>query len=166
MKTTALSSFLVALSVIVGMQTVSHSQVQSTTTQASNGATEKLTISLTSTHGVSTSAQMSPGFSVETRAAMNIDSGSFTNQNFGQGASGSFSGTAGGTQGVSSENVVKFAPGTVYEVMIKPRSLSEGQIPSILDTASGSASGSVNTTLTIESTQSAFTNSFIQQFQR
>jgi hypothetical protein len=151
-----LSALLPALSVKAQSQT---------STQSSDGTSQKLTVSLTSTHGVSTSAQMSPDFDVTTSAKMIIRPDSFSTQAAADGASAAFTpGLGGGSQGISGVNQVNFGAGTEYSVNIKPRELGPGEAPSILGTASGSAVGTTNTSLTIESTQSSFVNTLTQQF--
>lgn len=158
--TAAAAVFFSALG--VPKQVLAQSQ---TTMQSSDGTSQKLTVSLSSTHGVSTSAQMSPDFTVSTSAKMIIGPDSSATQSAADGISAILNaGSGGATQGITGKNVVNFGPGTEYAVTITPKELGANESRSIVGTASGSAMGTANTTLTIESTQSAFINTLTQQF--
>ena len=137
-----------------------------TVTQSNEGSSQKLSVSLTSTHGVSTSAQMSPDFDVTTNAKMIIGPGSYSTQSSADGASAAFTpGVGGATKGITGINQINFGTGTEYSVNITPREMGANEARSILGTAAGTAVGTTNTTLTIESTQSSFINTLMQQFQ-
>ena len=161
----AISAFIPAILLSAVFATASAKAQTQTVTQSNDGTSQKLSVSLTSTHGVSTSAQMSPDFDVTTSAKMIIGPGSFSTQASADGASAAFTpGLGGATQGITGMNQVNFGTGTEYSVTITPRELGPNETRSILGTASGSAVGTTNTTLTIESTQSSFINSLTQQF--
>ena len=157
-----------ALLLFVGLSGLLHMGVARAQTQSqstSSGNTERFTISLTNTHGVSSSAQMTPDFDVKTTAKMIIGPGSTSSQTNADGALAVLEPGRGASQGVSGFTQVNFGEGTQYEVTITPRALADGEKRTFLGTASGSASGSTSTSLTIDSTQSAFVNTLIQNFQ-
>lgn len=164
MKFSLLRSLLLVAG-LSGLLGVGAAQAQTQSSSTNSGDSQRFTVSLTNTHGVSTSAQMTPDFDVKTTAKMIIGPGSSSNQTSADGALAILEPGRGASQGISGFTQVNFGDGTQYEVTITPRELADGEKRNFLGTASGSASGSTNTTLTIESTQSSFVNTLIQNFQ-
>lgn len=150
-----------------------YAQATQTNTNSTTGTTNRLSVTISNTNGVSSSATMTPNFDVYTSAKLVVgpDSTSFqeisdptaalgNTGNTPGSASSSASGTA---QGASSIGNIKYGEGTAYEVRITPKDI-DGQPKETYSTAQGSASGNVTTQLVIESTSSSFVNAFFSSF--
>ena len=158
----SLSSLFIGI-LLLATSSSAHTQ---TVTQSNEGSSQKFSVSLTSTHGVTTSAQMTPDFDVTTSAKMAIGPGSSSSQTSADGTSATFTpGLGGASKGITGINKINFGTGTEYSVIITPRDSIKNESRSVVGIASGSAVGTTNTTLTIDSTQSSFFNTLMQQFQ-
>lgn len=154
-------------------------QLSENTNNQSKGSSNSFTITVTSTHGVQTSASRTPDFKVETYGNMVVGKDSTSIQENKDGASGTMtSGNGIGeglTGGVSGMQRINFGEGTRYEVKIIPKSDSEicpnGTGPSTgctipeIGNANASSTGSTTTSITVTSTETSFVNSFIKSFQ-
>ena len=161
------------------------SQLSEETNNRSEGSSNSFTITVTSTHGISTSTSRTPDFNVEAYGNMVIGEGSTSIQENKDGTTG-FMSSGGGeglgqTVGVSGMQRIEFVPGscdasnnctgTYYRTKITSKDNDEicanvvGQcdIPSI-GNASASAVGSTSTAITVNATESSFVNSFIKSF--
>ena len=152
-------------------------QLTENTNNQTRGSSSSFTITVTSTHGVQTSASRTPDFKVETYGNMVVGPGSTSIQENKDGASGTMSSGSGigegQTGGVSGMQRINFGEGTRYEVKIIPKSdqeicpdgvgVSGCSIPEI-GNASASSTGSTTTSITVNSTESSFVNTFIKSF--
>jgi hypothetical protein len=157
--------------------------------QNTTGESNRLTVTLTSTHGVSASSTATPDYSADVKANMSIGAGSGTSTQVSDTVAASIasgSGTRTGIQDISlgADGITRtpvadttvgasgFAKGlggsttlnlegSNYSVIIKPR---DGITPTSSGIATGQASGSASTILQIDSTHSAFVNTFLQAF--
>jgi hypothetical protein len=160
------------------LPSAAQAQLSENTNNESRGSSNSFTITVTSTHGVQTSASRTPDFKVETYGNMVVGPGSTSIQENKDGASGVMSSGSGigegQTGGVSGMQRINFGEGTRYEVKIIPKTDSEicpngtgaatgCTIPEI-GNANASSSGSTTTSITVTSTESSFVNSFIKSF--
>jgi hypothetical protein len=152
-----------------------YSQVKENTNNESRGSSNSFTITINSTHGIQSSASRTKDFKVETYGNMVVDKDSTSIQTNNDGSNGymkSSEGDAiGQTVGVSGMQRIKFGEGTRYEVKIIPKTDSElcpdpskDCILPELGTASASSTGSTSTSITVNSTESSFVNTFIRSF--
>lgn len=182
---------LAALSVFAASSSFAQQQVPTGTvnTQDTKGESNRLTVTLTSTHGVSASSSATPDYMTDIKANMVIAPGSGTNTQVSDTVAASLalgSGSKTGIQdmalggdgitrtpaGDNSIGASGFAKGlggsttlnldgSNYTVIIKPK---EGVTPNTSSIASGQASGSATTTMQIDATNSSFVNTFMQSF--
>jgi len=152
-------------------------QLSENTNNQSRGSSNSFTITVTSTHGIQTSASRTPDFRVETYGNMVVGPGSTSIQENKDGANGTMSSGSGigegQTGGVSGMQRINFGEGTRYEVKIIPKTDQEicpngvgvagCTIPEI-GNANASSTGSTTTSITVNSTESSFVNSFIKTF--
>jgi len=152
-----------------------NAQLNENTNNESRGSSNSFTITINSTHGIQTSASRTPDFSVETYGNMVIGAGSTSIQENKDGSSGYM--TSGGgegvgqTVGVSGMQRVNFGEGTRYEVKIIPKTDAEicpasavnCIIPDI-GNANASSTGTTSTSITVNSTESSFVNTFVRNF--
>lgn len=153
-------------------------QLSENTNNQSKGSSNSFTITVTSTHGIQSSASRTPDFKVETYGNMVVGPGSTSVQQNSDGASGVMS-SGGGlgegqTTGISGMQRINFGEGTRYEVKIIPKSDLEicpngtgadkgCTIPDI-GNASASSTGTTTTSITVNSTESSFVNTFVKSF--
>lgn len=150
-------------------------QLNENTNNVSRGSSNTFTITINSTHGIQSSASRTPDFAVETYGNMVIGPDSTSVQQNSDGTSG-YMKTGGGeglgqTVGVSGMQRINFGEGTRYEVKIIPKSDQEicptgasgCTIPEI-GNANASSVGSTSTTISVNSTESSFVNTFIKSF--
>lgn len=175
--TSKFNRFLILIPFIV-LNFSCRSVAQTATQVDSNGSSQKFTVTLSQTHGVSTSVQRTPDMNVTTTAVLVLGPGSSTQQTTADGTSGGLKQSTGGTDstgsalvsgqgvtsGISGLSQVNYGDGTLYKVEITPKDLLSNENVPRLGTASGSAAGSTSTTLSIESTNTNFVNSLIQAF--
>ena len=153
------------------------------TSNTSTGSSNRLTISITNTSGVQSSASMTPNFDVYTSAKLVVAPGSTSAQDIidpqaaisaNSGSTGSTfsSGAQGIANGAGSSSKVIMDEST-YEVRITPKYLCTGDSDCTTgtaidklsyNTASGSASGNITNTLSIDSTSSNFVNTFVSNY--
>lgn len=145
------------------------------TNNESKGSSNSFTITINSTHGIQTNASRTPDFKVETYGNMVVGPGSTSIQENKDGSSGYMNSGGGSgegqTVGVSGMQRINFGDGTRYEVKIIPKSDSEicppesvgCKIPEI-GNASGSSVGTTSTSITVNSTESSFVNTFVRSF--
>lgn len=152
-----------------------YAQQQTITDNANSGSSQRFSLSINQTHGVSATATMTPDMMVKTTAILNVDSGSFTSQDSNTGTSASMTPNSMGTNGLSGSTTVRYGNGTTYSVEIGPRTYTEpsgNEVPILLEnvrsvsTATGQSSGFTNTTITVDSTNTSFMNSFIDNINR
>lgn len=168
------SAFLGALFLSILHQPVL-AQLSENTNNVSRGSSNTFTITINSTHGIQSSASRTPDFAVETYGNMVVGSDSTSIQQNSDGTSG-FMRTGGGeglgqTVGVSGMQRINFGEGTRYEVKIIPKSDQEicppgstgCTIPEI-GNANASSVGTTSTSITVNSTESSFVNTFIKSF--
>jgi len=159
--------FLLIESLILSFwQTESFSQIVENTNNRSSGNSSSFTITVNSTHGISSSASKTPDFNVTTYGNMVVGPNSTSIQQNDDGAQGFIqsdsNGTVGQTKGVSGFQRVNFGEGTEYRVTITPVQTSNAS--NSIGTASGSSTGSVSTTITVTGTETDFLNSFVRSF--
>jgi len=137
------------------------------TRNATEGSTNRFSLTLTQTHGVSSSVTMTPDYVVGTTANLVIAPGSSTKQETLQQATASLNpnGEKGlEANGASGKQDIYYADGTQYKVEITPRISNPNDTSwksQTLSQASGQASGITSTNLTVDSTVSSFVNSFV-----
>ena len=172
-----LSTLLQLIATITSLITPAFAQLSENTNNQSRGSSNSFTITVTSTHGVQTSASRTPDFKVETYGNMVVGPGSTSIQENKDGANGTMSSGSGigtgATAGVSGMQRINFGEGTRYEVKIIPKTDQEicpngvgvfgCTIPEI-GNASASSTGSTTTSITVNSTESSFVNSFVKSF--
>lgn len=171
-----LSSFLLLAPVISLTHTdQAKAQIKENTNNKSEGSANSFTITINSTHGIQSSASRTPDFKVETYGNMVVDANSTSIQENKDGSTG-YMKSGGGegigqTVGVSGMQRINFGEGTRYEVKIIPKSdaeicadlASDCTIPKI-GTANASSTGSTSTSISVNSTESTFVNTFIRTF--
>lgn len=150
-----------------------YAQATQTNTNTSTGTTNRLSVTISNTNGVSSSATMTPNFDVTTSAKLVVGPGSTSFQdisdptalvNSSGNTPGSTSSSASGiVQGSSSIGEIKYGEGTAYQVTITPKTNASGTKDSY-STAQGSANGNVTTQIVIDSTSSSFSNAFFSSF--
>lgn len=155
-----------------------HAQLSENTNNVSRGSSNTFTITINSTHGIQTNASRTPDFAVETYGNMVVGPDSTSIQENKDGASG-YMKTGGGeglgqSVGVSGMQRINFGEGTRYEVKIIPKSEAEicgvasasGAACSLpeIGTANASSVGTTSTSITVNSTESSFVNTFIRSF--
>lgn len=114
-----------ALSVLVVVSALSLPAWAQTTNNTNTGATQKLTMTVTNTHGINTSASMTPDFDVVTYAKLVIKpDGSSSYQSAGDGASAGLSIGDGvsqvATRGMAGGSTIEFDRGTEAWSLITP----------------------------------------------
>lgn len=126
---TSASSLLVgskkALGIALALSALALPAWAQTTNNSSTGATQKLTMTVTNTHGINTSASMTPDFDVVTYAKLVIKpDGSSSFQSAGDGASAGLSIGDGvsqvATRGMSGGSTIEFDRGTEAWSLITP----------------------------------------------
>lgn len=157
------------------------------TNNRSTGSSNSFTITVTSTHGIQSSTSRTPDFNVEAYGQMFVGEDSTSQQENKDGTTG-YMQSGGGeglgqTAGVSGMQRINFQPGsctgtgadetctgTYYKTKITSKDADAicGQadfceIPGI-GNASASAVGQTTTSITVNSTESSFVNSFIKSF--
>jgi hypothetical protein len=152
-----------------------HAQLSENTNNVSRGSSNTFTITINSTHGIQTNASRTPDFAVETYGNMVVAPDSTSIQENKDGASG-YMKTGGGegigqSVGVSGMQRINFGEGTRYEVKIIPKTEAEmcpagttGCTLPEIGNANGSAVGTTSTSITVNSTESSFVNTFIRSF--
>jgi len=147
-------------------QAESFSQIVENTNNRSSGNSSSFTITVNSTHGISSSATKTPDFNVTTYGNMVVGPNSTSIQQNDEGAQGfiqsNSDGTVGQTKGISGFQRVNFGEGTEYRVNITP--VDSVKASNGIGTASGSSTGSVSTTITVSGTETDFLNSFVRSF--
>ena len=136
-------------------------------TSANEGSKSTFSLTLTQSHGVSSSVTMTPDYIVKTTANLVVGPGSKTEQTTLQSTSASLNpnGDRGlEANGASGTQTINYGDGTQYQVQISPRITSEVDqswkaMP--LSQASGQATGISTTQLTVDSTTSSFVNTFV-----
>ena len=153
----------------------SEAQLNENTNNESRGSSNSFTITVNSTHGIQTSASRTPDFKVETYGNMVVGEGSTSIQENKDGSSGYMSSGGGEgigqSVGVSGMQRINFGEGTRYEVKIIPKTDAEicsnttvdCKIPDI-GNANASSTGTTSTSITVNSTESSFVNTFIRNF--
>lgn len=144
-----------------------HAQQFQETTSATEGSKSSFSLTLTQSHGVSSSVTMTPDYIVKTTANLVVGEGSKTEQTTLQSTSASLNpnGDRGlEANGASGTQTIIYGEGTQYQVQISPRISNEVDqswkaMP--LSQASGQASGISTTQLTVDSTTSSFVNTFV-----
>jgi hypothetical protein len=142
------------------------------TRNATEGSTSRFSLTLTQTHGVSSSVTMTPDYLVETKANLVIAPGSSTKQETLQQATASLNpnGERGlEANGATGKQDIFYADGTQYQVQITPRIKDPNDNSwktQPLSQASGQAGGVTSTNLTVDSTVSSFVNSFVNSLSR
>ncbi|MCX5936794.1 MAG: hypothetical protein NTW02_00950, partial [Cyanobium sp. LacPavin_0920_WC12_MAG_62_9] len=131
-------------------QVKSLSQIIENTNNRSSGNSSSFTITVNSTHGISSSASKTPDFNVTNYGNMFVVTNSTSIQQNEEGAQGfiqsNSNGTVGQTKGISGFQRVNFGEGTEYRVNITP--VESSKASNGIGTASGSSTGSVSTTIT------------------
>jgi len=154
---------------------IANAQQFQETQNTNTGSKQTFSIILTQTHGVTSNVTMTPDYIVTTKANVVVGAGSEINQQSLKGASGSLinndiSNERGLTaDGVSGSTRILYDQGTEYGITIAPRITdpkdnSWKDLP--LSQASGQVLGIATTTLTVDSTSSAFINSFTNTLTR
>ena len=150
-------------------------QLSENTNNVSRGSSNTFTITINSTHGIQTNASRTPDFAVETYGNMVVAPDSTSIQENKDGASG-YMKTGGGegigqSVGVSGMQRINFGEGTRYEVKIIPKTEAEmcpagttGCTLPEIGNANGSSVGTTSTSITVNSTESSFVNTFIRSF--
>ena len=150
-------------------------QVSEETNNQSKGSNQTFTITINSTHGVQSNASRTPDFNVETFGSLIVGPNSTSIQTNEDGAAGYMktrdASGEGQTAGVSGLQRINFGEGTRYEVRIIPKTDQElcpagaesCKIPNI-GNANGSSVGTTSTSITVNSSESTFVNSFIKSF--
>jgi len=153
-------------------------QLSENTNNVSRGSSNTFTITINSTHGIQTNASRTPDFAVETYGNMVVGADSTSIQENRDGASG-YMKTGGGegqgqSVGVSGMQRINFGEGTRYEVKVIPKTEAEicavasstGATCSLpeIGNASASSIGTTSTSITVNSTESSFVNTFIRSF--
>jgi len=179
-KPSVFSSLLSSLLFLAPLVSLIHidqarAQIKENTNNEARGSTNSFTITINSTHGIQTSASRTPDFKVETYGNMVVGENSTSIQENKDGSTG-YMKSGGGegigqTVGVSGMQRINFGEGTRYEVKIIPKSDSEicpdpaavCTIPQI-GTANASSTGSTSTSISVNSTESTFVNTFIRTF--
>lgn len=171
MKNIILATFML---VILAPPQQASAQVTTQTTQNTNtGTSNRMTVTISNTNGVSSSATMTPDFDVFTSAKLVVDPRSTSFQEITDPAAnlsnngnieGSTSSSASATLlGASSIGNILYGDGTAYSVQISPKN-PDGEPKDSYSTAQGSASGNVTTQIVIDSTSSSFVNAFFSSF--
>lgn len=172
---TLLSSVLFLVPLFLSYPDQASAQIKENTSNESKGSTNSFTVTINSTHGIQSSASRTPDFKVETYGNMVVGENSTSIQENKDGSSGYMTSGAGEgigqTVGVSGMQRINFGEGTRYEVKITPKSDSEicpdpaanCTIPEI-GTANASSTGSTSTSISVNSTESTFFNTFIRTF--
>lgn len=152
-----------------------NAQLSENTNNVSRGSSNTFTITINSTHGIQTNASRTPDFAVETYGNMVVAPESTSIQENKDGTSG-YMKTGGGeglgqTVGVSGMQRINFGEGTRYEVKIIPKTEAEmcptgstGCTLPEIGNANGSSVGTTSTSITVNSTESSFVNTFIRSF--
>ena len=152
--------------VLLTFQISVYGQIAENTNNRSSGNSNSFTITINSTHGISSSASKTPDFNVTTYGNMVVGPNSTAIQENKDGSSGFINtdanGTIGQTQGVSGMQRVNFGEGTEYRVQITPRENPANSVS--IGTASGSSTGSVSTTISVSGTETDFLNTFVKSF--
>jgi hypothetical protein len=152
--------------VLLTFQISVYGQIAENTNNRSSGNSNSFTITINSTHGISSSASKTPDFNVTTYGNMVVGPNSTAIQENKDGSSGYINtdanGTLGQTQGVSGMQRVNFGEGTEYRVQITPRENPANSVS--IGTASGSSTGSVSTTISVSGTETDFLNTFVKSF--
>jgi hypothetical protein len=166
-------ALLVAMLVLTANDNKVLAQATQSTSSTNTGTSNKLSVTISNTNGVSSSATMTPNFDVYTSAKLIVGPDSTSYQEITDPAAslantgntvGSSSSTASGTvQGASSIGNIKYGDGTAYEVRITPKDI-DGVAKDSYSTAQGQASGNVTTQILIDSTSSSFVNTFLSSF--
>ena len=161
-------------------------QTSQSSSQTSTGSNNRLSVTISNSNGVSSSATSTPNFDVYTSAKLIVGPGSTSFQDVtdpaasisasgqgnpaqlldssGQLINSSYSSNANGVaQGAASTGNIQYGEGTAYEVKITPKDVS-GKARDSYSTATGSATGTVSTQLSIDSTNSNFVNTFLSSF--
>lgn len=149
-----------------------NSQQFQETKNATEGSSSRFSLTLTQTHGVSSSVTMTPDYVVNTTANLVIKPGSGTVQETLQAASASLNpnGERGlEANGAGGKQEIIYDAGTQYKVEITPRITdpkddSWKSLP--LSQASGSAQGITSTNITVDSTLTNFMNSFVNSLSK
>jgi len=177
-KSSGRSVALLNLAVLLLLPFGAKAQLSEDTNNRSTGSSNSFTISVTSTHGIQTSASRTPDFRVETYGNMVVGPGSTSIQENKDGASGTMSSGnglgEGQTAGIAGMQRINFGEGTRYEVKIIPKTDQEicpnGTGPATgctipeIGNASASSTGSTTTSISVNSTESSFVNTFIKSF--
>jgi len=171
-----IASMLAHVGVIFLTPNTCLAQLSENTNNVSRGSSNTFTITINSTHGIQTNASRTPDFAVETYGNMVVGPGSTSIQENKDGASG-YMKTGGGeglgqSVGVSGMQRINFGEGTRYEVKIVPKTEAEicsaesGATCAVPDIGNASASsiGTTSTSITVNSTESSFVNTFIRSF--
>jgi hypothetical protein len=159
-----LSSVLFLVPLFLSYPDQAIAQIKENTSNESKGSTNSFTITINSTHGIQSSASRTPDFKVETYGNMVVGENSTSIQENKDGSSGYM--TSGAGEGIGQTVGV-----SGYEVKITPKSDSEicpdpaanCTIPEI-GTANASSTGSTSTSISVNSTESTFFNTFIRTF--
>ena len=155
--------------IVCSIQLGSRAEQLQETQNATSGNKQSFSVTLTQTHGVTSSVTMTPDYIVSTKANVVVGAGSETNQQSLKGATASLINDDPqnlhglNADGVSGSTIIKYDQGTEYGITIAPRITdpkdnSWKEMP--LSQASGQVLGITTTTLTVDSPSSAFINSF------
>jgi len=191
MKSSITKKLTIALISILSTSSSFAQQVPTGTVNSQNtsGESNRLTVTLTTTHGVSGSSAATPDYMADIKANMIIGPGSGSNSQVSDTVAASLAlgnGSKTGIQDMSlgGDGIVRTAApdtsvgasgfakglggsttlnldGSNYTVIIKPK---DGVTPGSSSVASGQASGSASTTLQVDATNSNFVNTFLQSF--
>lgn len=115
-----------------------------------------------------------PDYIVKTTANLVVGDGSSTEQSNQNAATASMTPGSLSANGMAAKTLIKYDSGTQYGVEITPRTLvvdgveTPVQFPNqrALSTATGSSVGYTTTSITVESTNSSFLNSFVDTINR
>ena len=173
MKRSTLLSLLLTTFAIFAVK--SDAQTTQLTENLNQGTRSSFSLTLTQTHGVSSNVTMTPDYLVTTKANLVVGAGSSTVQQTLKGTAASLindeaTKTRGlDAEGVSGNQTINYGTGTEYGVTITPRIKSEEDDSwksIVLSQASGQALGISTSTLTVDSTNNSFINSFTNSIVR
>ena len=151
------------------------SQVIENTDNQTTGSSTTFQIKINSSHGVSTSITKTKDTDASASGTLIVGPNSTSIQENKDGASG-FMQQGGGTglgqtTGVSGFQRINFGEGTRYDASVRSLTSEEFcagvtscSLPE-MGNASASANGNTSTTISVESTESAFINSFVRSFE-
>ena len=137
---------------------------------SNEGSKNKFSYTIQSTYGVTTTATSNPNFIVDNQAVLNLKQGSYVTNKFGDdsgNAKAVFTATPSGSsvdlQGISGKNLLLIDDGTMFKSSLRSVDPKEYN-PDYGNSASGSATATHTSTLTVEKENSTFSQSFTTTF--